>query len=148
MKGDGTRRRKVTTERVLDAIAVSPDGRWVVASSPNPDQEHMIAIKAFEVDGNEAVPLCLGYCLLNWDIAEKFVYVYFPQLSPSSYALPVLHDSGLPRLPPAGIARLEDFKNAKTAAVIPYLLHSAVNPSFYAYTRQNTGRNLYRIPLP
>jgi eukaryotic-like serine/threonine-protein kinase len=148
MKGDGTRRRKVTTERVLDAIAVSPDGRWVVASSPNPDQEHMTAIKAFEVDGNEAVPLCLGYCLLNWDIAEKFVYVYFPQLSPSSYALPVLHDSGLPRLPPAGVARLEDFKNAKTAAVIPYLLHSAVNPSFYAYTRQNTRRNLYRIPLP
>jgi len=148
MKGDGTGRRKITTERILDAVAVSPGGRWIVASLPNPDQEHTIAIKAFEVDGNKAVPLCLGYCLLNWDITGKFMYVHFPQLSESTQALPVLHDSGLPRLPPAGIARIEDFKNAKSATAIPSGLPSAVNPSFYAYTRQNTRRNLYRIQLP
>jgi len=148
MKRDGTGRRKITTERILDAVAVSPDGRWIVASLPNPDQEHTIAIKAFEINGNKAVPLCLGYCLLNWDITEKFMYVYFPQLSESTHALPVLHDSGLPRLPPAGIARIEDFKNAKSATVLPSGLPSAANPSFYAYSRQNTRRNLYRIQLP
>jgi hypothetical protein len=76
------------------------------------------------------------------------MYVYFPQLSESTHVLPVLHDSGLPRLPPAGIARIEDFKNAKSATVLPSGLPSAVNPSFYAFTRQNTRRNLYRIQLP
>jgi Tol biopolymer transport system component len=148
MKGDGTGRRKITTERMLDVEAVSPDGRWIAVSSPNPDQEHTIAIKAFPMDGNNAVPLCLGYCVLNWDIPGKFMYVRFPQLSEGTHALPVLLDSGLPRLPPAGIARIEDFKSAKSAAVLPSGLPSAVNPSFYAYTRQNTRRNLYRIQLP
>jgi len=147
MKGDGTGRRKITTERILDAVAVSPDGRWIVASLPNPDQEHTIAIKAFEIDGNKAVPLCLGYCLLNWDITEKFMYLHFPELSESTHALPVLHDSGLPRLPPAGIARKEDVTNLKAAVVLPGFVTSAVSPSFYAYTRQNTRRNLYRIQL-
>jgi serine/threonine protein kinase/Tol biopolymer transport system component len=148
MKGDGTGRRKITTERMLDVEAVSPDGRWIAVSSPNPDQEHTIAIKAFPMDGNNAVPLCLGYCVLNWDIPGKFMYVRFPQLSEGTHALPVLLDSGLPRLPPAGIARIEDFKSAKSAAVLPSGLPSAVNSSFYAYTRQNTRRNLYRIQLP
>jgi Tol biopolymer transport system component len=148
MKEDGTGRRKITMERILDALAVSPDGRWIVASSPNPDQEHTIAIKAFEMDGNKAVPLCLGYCLLNWDITEKFMYVHFPELSESTHALPVLHDTGLPRLPPAGIARKEDVTNLKTAVAIPGFVASAVSPSLYAYTRQNTRRNLYRIQLP
>ncbi|MGB2900760.1 MAG: protein kinase [Candidatus Acidiferrum sp.] len=148
MKGDGTGRRKITTERILDAVAVSPDGRWIVASLPNPDQEHTIAIKAFEMDGNKVVPLCLGYCLLNWDITEKFMYVHFPELSESTHALPVLRDSGLPRLPPAGIARKEDVTNLKTAVVLPGFVASAVSPSLYAYTRQNTRRNLYRIQVP
>jgi Tol biopolymer transport system component len=148
MKGDGTGRRKITTEPMLDVEAVSPDGRWIAVSSPNPDQEHTIAIKAFPMDGNNAVPLCLGYCVLNWDIPGKFMYVRFPQLSEGTHALPVLLDSGLPRLPPAGIARIEDFKSAKSAAVLPSGLPSAVNSSFYAYTRQNTRRNLYRIQLP
>src|SRR5712664_1822977 len=148
MKEDGTGRRKITMERILDAVAVSPDGRWIVASLPNPDQEHTIAIKAFEMDGNKAVPLCLGYCLLNWDITERFMYVHFPELSENTHALPVLHDTGLPRLPPAGISRKEDVTNPKTAVAIPGFVASAVSPSLYAYTRQNARRNLYRIRLP
>jgi hypothetical protein len=65
-----------------------------------------------------------------------------------SYALPVLDHTGLPKLPPAGIAREEDLKAAATAAVIPQAVDSAIGPSIYAYSRQNTRRNLYRIPLP
>ena len=89
----------------------------------------------------------LGYCTLTWDAAGKFVYIYFPSLHEGSYPLPVLHDTGLPKLPPSGIARLEDLTNAKTAAVIPQVADSVVSPSVYAYTRQNTRRNLYRIQL-
>ena len=39
MKIDGTDRRKITSERILDIAAVSPDGRWVIAGSPNSDEE-------------------------------------------------------------------------------------------------------------
>jgi hypothetical protein len=131
----------------LSPEAVSPDGRWVVAGSPRPSEEHTAAITAIAVDGSQTLPLCLGFCWLTWATTGKFLYIHFPSLHAGSYPLPVLHDTGLPKLPPSGIARLEDLTNAKTAAVIPQIVESVVGPSVYAYTRQNTRRNLYRIQL-
>ena len=148
MKRDGSDRRKVTSERVIDALAVSLDGRWIAAAVPGPDQEHTVATKAFAVGGGEAVTLCLDYCGIHWDTSGKFVYIALEQLHDRSYALPVSHDSGLPKVPPGGIARLEDFTDGKNVTAIPQIVKSAVNPFVYAYTRQNIRRNLYRIPLP
>jgi serine/threonine protein kinase len=147
MKDDGSERRKITSDRILDAMAVSPDGRWFVAVAPVLNQEQLAA-KAFAVDGGSAVTLCLGYCSFKWDSSGKFAYVYLPSFSQSSYAVPVQQNSGLPRLPPTAISRIEDLPQSKTAAVIPSFVDSAVNPALYAYTRQNTRRNLYRVPLP
>jgi eukaryotic-like serine/threonine-protein kinase len=147
MKADGTGRRKVIPGRIFDVISGSPDGRWIVASSPGPDEEHTAQFTAFAADGSKAVPLCRGYCQASWDVTGKFVYVYFGALRDATFPLPVLHDSGLPSLPPAGIERIEDFTNAKSAAVIPRFVDSAISPSVYAYSVHNTRRNLYRIPL-
>ena len=57
-------------------------------------------------------------------------------------------DSGLPKIPLTDIPRVEDFANPRAITTIPWYVQSAVNPSLYAYTRTNTRRNLYRIPLP
>jgi hypothetical protein len=54
-----------------------------------------------------------------------------------SFALPVMRDSGLPRIPPAA-TRIEDITNLKAIIAIPWEVESAVNPSVYAYTRLNT----------
>jgi eukaryotic-like serine/threonine-protein kinase len=148
MKSDGSGRHKVISERIMDVLTVSPDGRWIVAATPNPDQEHTVTTKAFALDGSAAVTLCVDYCFFHWDTAGKFVYSYIAQLHESSYALPVLHDTGLPKVPPGDIARIEREANAKTITAIPQVVHSAVSPSLYAYTRQTTRRNLYRIQLP
>jgi eukaryotic-like serine/threonine-protein kinase len=148
MKADGTDRRKISPQRVLDVVAVSPDGRWFVAGSPTPDQEHTAQVTAFAVDGGTSATLCASYCWLTWDTSGKFVYFSFSLAHEESYALPVLHDTGLPKLPPSGIARIEDLKNPTTASAIPQFVDSAISPSIYAYTRQTTRRNLYRIPLP
>src|ERR1700687_1396823 len=67
MKSDGSDRRKIVSERVLDILTVSPDGRWIVAATPNPDQEHWVATKAFALDGSAAVTLCPDYCFFRWD---------------------------------------------------------------------------------
>jgi serine/threonine protein kinase/Tol biopolymer transport system component len=148
MKADGTGRRKISLQRVFDAFSVSPDGRWLLAVSQGPDQEHTVQATAFAVDGSTSVPVCLGYCHLNWGSTGEFAYLYFPALYEGTYKLPVLHDTGLPKLPPAGIARIEDLAIAKAVAPIPEVVESALSPSVYAYARQNTRRNLYRIPLP
>jgi serine/threonine protein kinase/dipeptidyl aminopeptidase/acylaminoacyl peptidase len=147
MKPDGTERRKVTPERILDAFAVSPDGRWFLAGAPGPDAEHMVATKAFAMDGSAPVTLCLGYCLLTWDADGKFMYLFFGQFRLETYVLPVLPDSGLPKVPSGGISRAEELPEAKSAGSIPWWVQSAFSPSVYAYVRQNTRRNLYRVPL-
>jgi len=151
MKTDGSARKKISPERILDSYAISPDGRWVAAETPGSgDEEHVTlgATKAFAVDGTATVTVCLGYCLLNWDTSGRFVYLNFPEKQEGNYALPVIRDSGLPMIPPIGAWRIEDFANQKPITRIAWRVESAVNPSVYAYTRQNIRRNLYRIQLP
>ena len=145
MKIDGTGRRKITSERILDISAVSPDGRWILAGSPNSDEEHPASMKAFPVDGGAPVPLCLDYCEISWDTAGKYAFISFLPYGSVSYAVPVMHD-GLPKLPAGGAVR-EDFINAKTIT-IPGTVQSALSPSVYASTRETARRNLYRIQLP
>jgi eukaryotic-like serine/threonine-protein kinase len=149
VKTDGSARTKISPERILDIEAVSPDGRWVVATTPGSgDEEHvtMGAVKAFAVDGTAAVTVCVGHCRINWDTSGRFVYFHFRQPQESTLALPLIGDSGLPKTPPVADS-IKDFAKDKGIS-IPSNVESAVTPSVYAYTRQNTRRNLYRIPLP
>ena len=148
MKADGSGRRKISQERIIDIISVSPDGRWVVAGTPSYSEEYAAGPKAFAVDGSKAIPLCRGYCLPSWDVTGRFVYLFFQKLQTGTFILPVLPETGLPRLPPDGITRLEDLTKTKVGAPIPRFVSAAVGSSTYAYTRENTRRNLYRITLP
>jgi eukaryotic-like serine/threonine-protein kinase len=91
MKPDGTARRKVTTERILDAAAVSPDGRWLVAGTPGTDSDHPSVVKAFPLNGGEPIPLCLGFCQLTWDASGKFLFSNVRRLHEGTFPLPVLH---------------------------------------------------------
>jgi hypothetical protein len=145
MNADGSGRIKVRSERVLDLSTVSPDGRWVTAAVPNSNQEHTAATKAFRVGGDEELLVCPSYCNVDWDISGKFLFLSF--LAEKSYILPLTQPSGLPKLPPGGFARVEDFPESKTIAAIPTFVESAVSPSLYAYARRNTRRNIYRIQL-
>jgi eukaryotic-like serine/threonine-protein kinase len=145
MKIDGTGRRKVIPDRILDITTVSPDGRWVVASTPNSDEEYPAVTKAFAVDGSASVTLCATYCLPNWDATGKVIYFSLPPLGEGGYIFPVMPGVGLPKVTPTGIARIEDLANAKP---IPWHAESALNSLVYAYTRENIRRNLYRIQLP
>jgi hypothetical protein len=148
MKADGSGRQKISSQRIFDAKAVSPDGRWVIASTPVAGEEHTAEATAFAVDGGATVPLCPGYCFMTWNTAGTVMFLYFPSLFKGTYPVAVKHDTGLPTLPPSGFGRLADLANAKTAAVIPRHVDSIVSSCLYAYTQENARRNLYRIPLP
>jgi serine/threonine protein kinase len=145
MKADGTGRRKIIPDRTLGVGAVSQNGRWMAAWFPTPDEEYPASVKAVALDGSASVLLCVDECHPNWDTTGKFVYFNFPEFFEGSYVLPLMQDGGLPKIPLTGFGKKDDFANAKT---IPWHVESALNPSVYAYTRVNTRRNLYRIPLP
>jgi eukaryotic-like serine/threonine-protein kinase len=148
MKSDGTGRRKIIPQPILDLVTLSPDGRWFVSAVPSNDSEHTPVVSAFAVDGSSSIPLCQSYCHFTWDVTGEFVYVSLESaaLKQRTYVFPVQRGTGLPRLPPGGVARLEDMVNAKPVAILRKL-NSAANPTLYAYTVENTHRNLYRVPL-
>ena len=148
MKADGSGRQKISSQRIFDARAVSPDGRWVIASTPVSGEERTAESTAFAVDGGLTVPLCPGFCFATWNIDGTVMFLYFPTLFNGVYPLPVKHDTGLPALPPSGFARVTDLPNVKAADVIHREVDSIVSSSVYAYTQENARRNLYRIPLP
>jgi Tol biopolymer transport system component len=150
MKTDGSARKKISPERILDIYDVSPDGRWVAAAAPGSDEEqiNMGTTKAFAVDGTATVSVCAGFCILSWNASGGSVYLSYPSQRGMSLVLPVMRDSGLPKLPPVAATHIEDFGKPKESTAIPWQVESAVNPSIYAYTRENTRRNLYRIQLP
>ena len=145
MKADGTGRRKITGEHVLDLIAVSQDGRWILVATPNANPESPFVTKVIAADGSKSELVCDGLCVLNWDKFGKFTYFSFPKLGESTYALPVQPGTGMPKLPVEGITRLEDI--SKSAAAYPHDIESAISPALFAYTRRVSRRNLYRIPL-
>ncbi len=147
MKTDGSDRRKVSSQRVLDIGPVSPDGRWIIAATSQPDEEYTVATKAFAVDGSETVSICVRYCLVRWDTTGKFVFLYLPRPTKGTYLLAANGESGLPKVPPGGVTKQEDVEKQKLAPAISYFVDSAVGSSLYTYTRQTIHRNLYRIPL-
>jgi serine/threonine protein kinase len=148
MKTDGTGRRKIALRPTSDVTSVSPDGRWVIAGGLGTALVDTGAT-AFAVDGSTAVKLCAHYCEVHWDTSGKFVFANFPAaLHEGSYLVPVMRDSGLPKLPLIENPRVEDFPNPKAVVALPWYVESALGPSVYAYTQQNFRRNLYRIQLP
>jgi hypothetical protein len=94
------------------------------------------------------VTLYEGLSEFSWDNTQKVMYAWIPVLSGKIYGLLVEKQTGLPRIPAAGIARVEDLTNAKGVVTIPQFPETAASPSVYAYSRQTTRRNLYRIQLP
>jgi eukaryotic-like serine/threonine-protein kinase len=149
MKADGTGRSKISPQRILDFLSVSSDGRWAVAAVPSSDEDHPMATMAIAVDGSATVPLCAGYCSLTWDNTGRYAFLFaFGELFDGSYRIPVAHDTGLPVLPAGGFASAKELSNSKMNTMIPWHVESAISPTIYAYTREDSRRNLYRIQLP
>ena len=148
-KADGTNRRKVSTQSIFDLQAVSPDGRWIVADTKGTAEMAAPVIAAFPVQGGAPTMICPGYCRASWDVTGKFVYVSFPELSgknndEESYVLAVTNERPVPRIPVDNVAELAQTKLQK----VPYYVSSAATPALYAYVKESTRRNIYRIRVP
>ncbi len=143
---DGSERRKISPDPILDLHSVSPDGRWVLAFNKGTDDEHAGGVSAIPLDGGPSIRVCNTYCSPHWDLGGKFFWLYVAA-SGDTYVLPVNPARGLPDFPPGGINSDADLKKDKGIVVIHQQIDSAAGPNYYSYTRQNTRRNIYRIPL-
>jgi Tol biopolymer transport system component len=146
MKPDGSGRSVVFEHGIDDLVAVSPDGRWAIAVSAPAEAKEAFGTIAIPINGGAPVPLCRGYCDIVWDLSGKNLFAVLDSVG-GTFVVPVLRDTGLPKLPDAGFAGNEDFRKAKPVSLVPWRVTSALNAGTYAYVRRNTRRNLYRIPL-
>jgi Tol biopolymer transport system component/predicted Ser/Thr protein kinase len=148
VKPDGTDRHKISSQQIIESHAVSPDGRWVVSTVPNANEEHVSSTVLFAVDGGASVPLCLDFCILNWDAGGKYVYFYDPMTpAEGTYIIPLKNGADFPSFPPKGIAEIKELARIKIGPAIPWGVDAGIGTSAYAYVQETTRSNLYRIPL-
>jgi len=148
-KPDGSGRRKISEEPVLDLEAASPDGRWsVLVQKHEGDLERPSRIVAYPNEGRRAVTICKAYCLAGWSVDGKYMLIQFEEnQGRETYLLGVKKDTGLPELPEDGVAGPDEMHMLKSVTVLPETVGSAIGPEKYAYTRKNVRRNIYRVPV-
>jgi eukaryotic-like serine/threonine-protein kinase len=129
---------------------VSPDGKWIAAWMEEPSETGN-SIVAYPAAGGSPV-LIVGngagagapYAppMVSWSPDAKYFYV-------GVYAVPLPAGQILPRLPSSGLLYSKDANALAGARIIGSGgLFTGPNPSIYAYTKQNTQRNIYRVPVP
>jgi eukaryotic-like serine/threonine-protein kinase len=153
VKQDGTGRQKVLPNSILDFYSVAPDGEWLIAGAPLPNEEISAALWAYPVHGGTPVRICAGVCSGRWDRAGKLFYVALIEMGSRSgrartVVLPVPHGRDLPPLPLSGINSPEDVKGLPGVKVIDAVISPGASTSVYVFTRNSVHRNLYSIPLP
>jgi serine/threonine protein kinase/Tol biopolymer transport system component len=148
-KRDGSGRKKLLEEPILDLTAVSPDGQWIVVfQKDDSDKDHPYRTVAYPNGAGKPVMIC-AMCLVTWSLDRKYLVVQFglPPDAKSTYLLPVSGERELPELPPDGLKGPEDSTKAR-AEIVPSRVDSVLGPEKYSYTITNTRRNIYRIPIP
>ncbi len=152
IKEDGSELQRIIPTPMLIPFAVSPDGRWVSAQTPNQYGDSTV----YPAGGGSPTRIC-GDCSqpqgtdlipppLTWTPDRRFVYLKF---AGSTYAIPLQPGQMLPPIPASG------FQSREAVAALPgaqLISEESVwpgpNPSIYAFTKVATQRNIYRVPVP
>ena len=147
---DGSGKKKLLEQAILDLTSVSPDGRWIVVYQRNDaDKDHPYQTLAYPNGGGRPVVVCRA-CFVGWSLDGKYLALQFKPLpnSPSqTYLLPVSSERGLPELPPQGLSGPDDLEKSSRVIVLPRGVDSVLGPEKYSYTVTNIQRNIYRIPI-
>ena len=146
IKTDGTGRERIPTVSVLQKGEVSPDGEWVIIEAP------AVGRFAVPIHGGASRKVCRT-CSAGWSQDGRFFYVgsdrsAAPTSAGQTLAIPVPADSSLPDPPAAGLS-IADWA-ARLPGVLTIedgLISPGPSPSTYLFTRTDSQRNLFRVPL-
>jgi eukaryotic-like serine/threonine-protein kinase len=149
MKDDGTREEKLVSEPVDYAFGISPDERFVAVGRTLNREDNWRDIEAVPVAGGPWVPLCAGWCDVDWSRDDKVMYFYWWSFTGNSrtYVVPIIPGSDLPKLPKSGFQSEKELRTVATQ-VLEGSISSGPDSSRYTFSKKTTHRNLYRIPLP
>jgi serine/threonine protein kinase len=147
-KPDGSGERKLLSEPVLDFFSLSPDGKWAMGAQKDAeDEEHPVRMRAIAMDGGRSVSLCRNICAGGWDLDGRHFFLSFLDEGTSTYIFAMGKHGELPKLPDGGAAKGQELATYPGVKIAPTWIESAVDPDVYSFTRSNTHRNLFRIPI-
>ena len=146
MKSDGSGRRKVYPDPILELHSVAPDGRWAIAwASLSKDTGLEAHNYALPLAGGAPHMICSGYCGSSWSVDGKY-FVTRAYTMEGVFTMVVDLPSGdLPSLDP--VRSRQDMERVKGARITQALLVPGPLPRQVAEQREEVHRNLYRIPL-
>ena len=149
---DGTGLRKVSEQPIAGLDGMSPDGQWLTAKIPG---EQSAIITAFPIRGGLPLRLisasALGTYRFSWSQNRIFIAVadaFGPSVSGRTYVVPVLPGQAFPKIPSEGLQSEAEIASLAGAQKIDaFSVAPGPTPDVYAFSRETTQRNLYRIPL-
>jgi serine/threonine protein kinase/Tol biopolymer transport system component len=148
MKFDGSERSKILAIPILEFHAVSPDGRWATVLGQTSGQDAQARLFASPLDGGSPVRICALYCVSHWTADGKnFMVIMDTTEGTKTLVAPVSEATGLPALPPAGLATIAEMESVKGAKIIDGPVLLGPTPGLSATVREDVHRNLYRVPL-
>jgi len=149
IKKDGSEPSRLLPYPISAFLAISPDGRWIVADVPLPNDD---SIRAIPIRGGSSRRIC-GWCSADWAPDGKFFYIGFAPNSRTSrsktLAIPAPTGETFPQLPSSGIRGPEDAKAIPGTRLLDgWFISPGPDPSTFAYVKTTMHRNLYRILTP
>jgi dipeptidyl aminopeptidase/acylaminoacyl peptidase len=147
VRPDGTGMQKALEQPVLMLLAVSPDDKWLIAWA-RPADNGPAAVHAFPLGGGPPVRI-RPRIRWQWSPGGGFLSLALPFHEGRTYIVALPLGEALPPIPAGGldseeeIARLPGARRIDALRAVP-----SPSPGVYAFSRNTTQRNLYRIPIP
>jgi len=151
--GTGLRRAVNADPPGANPLAVSPDGKWLLARTGFEGP----AVMAYPLAGGVPVPLlsqkaCPGDPKAKWSADGRFLVMSIPTTQLGStgrtYFIPVPPGRSFPEIPAGGFQSEADILKVPGARRVD-LFDVAAGPKagMYAFARESIQRNLFRVPL-
>ena len=156
IKTDGTGFERIPTVSFLGKGDVSPDGEWVIIRAPATSGHPVLETLAVPIRGGLPRTVCFGDadgCTASWAPDGNFFYVgsdwkTSPSFPRKTFAIPVPAGKALPDLSAEGITDLERAVSLPGARTIEEgLISPGSDPSTYVFTKADSQRNLFRMPV-
>ncbi len=144
--------RRFVPEPAINSPILSPDGQWIVATTPSGDPDNPSFTKAYPKNGGNPIQLCRR-CFPKWTRDGKWLFLSFGfgnvMRGRKTFAIALPPGRAFPSLPLGGVnTELEAEKLPGVRVINLGFVFPGLTPSVYAYEKQNVQRNLYRIVLP
>ena len=150
MKEDGSQEEKVSSEPIVFVSAISPHERFLVVRRALNREDKWWEIQALPIAGGPGVPLCSGWCDVDWTRDGRAMYFYWSSAKGGSesrtYVVPLIRGSDLPKLPSTGFQSETELRKA-AVQVLERAASPGPNSSSYSFSKRISHWNLYRIPL-